>query len=54
MGNCQRCFCSPSGKGSTLKGKNHGVNSSILEWTPFQKGPDVQKSKTGSCKFYPL
>ena len=38
----------PSGKESTLKGKNlllRGANSFLLEWTPFEKRISVQDSK---------
>ena len=36
-----KLFCLPSGKGSSLKGKNllpGGANSFLLEYTPFRRG----------------
>ena len=42
------CFCLPSEKESSLKGKNLlplGANSFLLQLTTFQKGPCAQESK---------
>ena len=46
---CQNCFCLPSDKGSTLKGKNllpMGSNSLLLEWTSL----GVHENQTGIYK----
>ena len=52
-----KLFLSPSGKGSTLKGKNFlpvGANSFLLESTPFQKGNSAEESKLEVMKVFPL
>ena len=53
-----KLFLSPSGKGSTLKGKNFflpvGANSFLLESTPFQKGDSAEESKLEVIKVFPL